>query len=176
MPFGDRFLTSRLLQKCSTGFLRLVVSLQNKTQLLQTALAHHKSSCLSRWTFWIDRTNTTLLKWCCFMSCSSVLWPRVGPVTLGQYLLGQLLGHGLAPRDPEDSNPKATRSWLIWGTSRVGGAELGSCYSCCPPTQGNPGLTPRGPRGLGRQVGATAGSVASFSCLADRDPWLPLCC
>ncbi|EAW56625.1 hCG41782 [Homo sapiens] len=27
------------------------------------------------------------------------------------------------------------------------------------------------------QAGGTTGaSVASFSCLADRDPWLPLCC
>lgn len=42
MPFRDRLLTSRPLQKCNAGFPRLVISLQNKTQLLQTVPFPHK--------------------------------------------------------------------------------------------------------------------------------------
>lgn len=83
-PFRNRFLTFRLLQKWSVGFPCLVISFQNKTQLLQTALFRRRSSCLSLRTFRVDRTNTTLLNLCCFRSFSGGFWPRVALVTYGQ--------------------------------------------------------------------------------------------
>lgn len=95
MPFWDRFLTFRLVQKRSAGSRRLGISFQNKPQFLQTALFDMYLISSFR-IFMIDRSNTTILNLNCFVSFSSVSDPMWNLSLLGSIYEGICL----ATRDP----------------------------------------------------------------------------
>lgn len=104
MPFRDRFLTFRLLQKHSAGSPRRGISFQSKTQLLQTALCDMNLVSSSR-TFMIDRPNTTILNLSCFVSLQSGFDPMWNLSLLGRTCKGIYL----APRKSIRFRPQIRR-------------------------------------------------------------------
>lgn len=122
-----RFLTFGLLPKCSAGSPGPVMSFQNKTQLLQAAPFQHTSNFPSLRTFRIDRTNTTTLHLCCFMSFESVLWPTWSLPYLGSPGSGRLRPGAQRGESPLPHGELTYLSHLSWGLNMAPAIPEGLC-------------------------------------------------